>query len=410
MTSTAESPVAPLFAEEWGRLVAGLIRWCGDFDLAEESAQEAFAKAVEAWPRTGVPTNPAGWLTTVARNAARDRLRRRGVEAAKMALLITSPGPAAELDPIGDDRLRLIFTCCHPALAMPARVALTLRTLCGLSVDEIARAYLVTESTMDKRLVRARAKIRAAGIPYRVPAAEQLASRLEGVLQVLYLLFNEGYSATAGESLIRTDLSTEAIRLTRLLSDLMPGSQPPRELLALMLLTDARRAARTQGKEIVPLGEQDRSLWNPDQISEASRILSALDEPLGGYGVQALIASEHARAFSAQDTDWTRIAALYELLPATPIIELNRAVALAEVHGPAVALAILDDLASDLGDYHLFHAAYADLSSRAGDAAAAIVSVDRALELAHTGPERRFLARRASAYREALATYDRDTS
>jgi len=389
--------VAPVFSEEWGRLVAGLIGWCGDWDLAEEAAQEAFARAVETWPRDGVPANPAGWLTTVARNAVRDRLRRRGTEAAKLSLLAALPDEPEAPTGFTDDRLRLIFTCCHPALAMPARVALTLRTLCGLTVAEIARAFLVTESAMDKRLVRARAKIRGAGIPYRVPAPELLPERVEGVLAVVYLLFNEGYAASSGEDLLRVDLSVEAIRLARLVRRMLPGEAEATGLLALLLLTDARRDARVGEGEIVPLTDQDRGRWDQGQIAEGGELLAGLSGRPGPYEVQARIALVHDAARVPAETDWAAIAVLYELLPPTPVVELNRAVAIAEVHGPAVALGLVDALAADLDGYHLLHATRADLAARLGDTGRALASLDRAIGLAPTAPERRLLARRRAA-------------
>lgn len=400
MSGTAGTLVAPVFAAEWGRLVAGLIGWCGDWDLAEEAAQEAFARAVEAWPRDGVPANPAGWLTTVARNAVRDRLRRRGIESTKLALVAATPGDAPESTGFPDDRLCLIFTCCHPALAMPARVALTLRTLCGLTVAEIARAFLVTEPTMEKRLVRARAKIRGAGIAYRVPAPEVLPERVEGVLAVVYLLFNEGYAASSGEELFRADLCAEAIRLVRLLHQMLPEEAEVTGLLALLLLTDARRHARTDAGELVPLSEQDRTRWDRDRIAEGGRLLdglSGLEGAPGPYHVQARIARVHDTAGAPEQTDWAAIATLYELLPATPVIELNRAVALAEVHGPEVALRLVDELADDLDGYHLLHATRADLAARCGDLTRARADLDRAIALAPTAPERRLLIRRRAA-------------
>ncbi|GGB23140.1 RNA polymerase subunit sigma-24 [Flexivirga endophytica] len=395
--SRPDDLVAPVFAEEWGRLVAGLIGWCGDWELAEEAAQEAFARAVEVWPRNGVPTTPAAWLTTVARNAVRDRLRRRGTEAAKLALIAaTSDDEPAPPSGFPDERLRLIFTCAHPALPMPGRVALTLRTLCGLSVVEIARAFLVTESTMDKRLVRARAKIRAAAIPYRVPPAELLPERIDGVLAVLYLLFNEGYSASSGDELLRVDLSTEAIRLARLLHRMMPEPEVT-GLLALLLLTDARRSARTEHGEIVPLAEQDRSRWDRAAVDEGRGLLADLSGPPGAYEVQARIALEHDRARAAAQTDWAAIARLYELLPATPVVELNRAVAIAEAYDVQLALGMVDQLEPELAGYHLFHATRADLAARTGDLTGAIAALDEAIRLAPTGPERRLLARRRAA-------------
>src|SRR3954454_16650654 len=286
MSPAYDDAVARSFTESWGRLVAGLIAWCGDWDLAEECAAESFAEAVPAWERAGVPEAPLAWLTTVARNRARDRLRRRTTEGSKLALAgarLDEAEPPADDEDIPDERLRLIFTCCHPALPMAARVALTLRTLCGLAPAEIARAFLVTEPTMEKRLVRARTKIKHAGIPYRVPPPELWAERVGGVLAVLYLLFNEGYAASSGESVLRVDVSAEAIRLTRSLVDLLPGEGEVRSLLALMLLTDARRPARVRGGHVVPLGEQDRTLWNRDAIAEGAALLAPQAEPWGPY-------------------------------------------------------------------------------------------------------------------------------
>src|SRR3954466_10130960 len=337
--SEPRDAVALSFAESWGRLVAGLIGWCGDWDVAEEGAQEAYATAVEAWERDGVPDAHLAWLTTVARNRARDRMRRRNAEDAKLGLAhadATDEVAPVDADDIPDERLRLIFTCCHPALPMPARVALTLRTLCGLTPAEIARAFLVTEPAMEKRLVRARAKIAHAGIPYRVPPPDLWGERVEGVLAVLYLMFNEGYAASSGESVLRVDVSAEAIRLTRSLTDLLPGEPEVRALLALMLLTDARRPARVRDGHVVPLAEQDRSRWDREEVAEGSRLLDAGSSgpPWGPYAVQARIALCHDVAADPHDTDWATIADLYTLLPATPVVELNRAVAVSMVHGP----------------------------------------------------------------------------
>jgi RNA polymerase sigma-70 factor (ECF subfamily) len=395
MRPDQKDAVALSFHRDWGRLVAGLIGWCGDWDLAEECAAEAFAEAVPAWERSGVPESPLAWLTTVARNRARDRLRRRVTEDAKLALV--SAG-TAEADPAGDEeiadeRLRLIFTCCHPALPMPARVALTLRTLCGLTPAEIGRAFLVTEAAMQKRLVRARAKIKHAGIPYRVPPPELWAERLGGVLAVLYLMFNEGYAASSGDSLLRVDVSAEAIRLTRSLADLVPAEPEVRGLLALMLLTDARRPARVHGGRVVPLAEQDRSLWDRDLVAEGARLLDAAP-PWGPYAVQARIALCHAAAARADDTDWATIAELYTLLPATPVVELNRAVAVSMAHGPETALPMVCALADQLGDYYLHAATLADLYARLGRTAEAVAALARAIEQAPTGAERRLLRER----------------
>jgi RNA polymerase sigma-70 factor (ECF subfamily) len=386
--------VALSFAESWGRLVAGLIGWCGDWDLAEECAAEAFAEAVPAWERSGVPDSPLAWLTTVARNRARDRMRRRTTEDAKLALASADATEAVPDDEdIADERLRLIFTCCHPALPEPARVALTLRTLCGLTPAEIARAYLVTEAAMEKRLVRARAKIKHAGIPYRVPPPELWAERLDGVLAVLYLMFNEGYAASSGDALLRVDVSAEAIRLTRALTDLLPGEPEVRGLLALMLLTDARRPARVRDGHVVPLAEQDRSLWDLDLVTQGARLLDA-DPPWGPYAVQARIALCHAAAAHTEDTDWSAIAELYTLLPATPVIELNRAVAVSMAHGPAAALPMVEALADDLAEYYLYSATLADLYARLDRPADAAAALATAIEQAPTRPERRLLRER----------------
>jgi RNA polymerase sigma-70 factor (ECF subfamily) len=399
MVHTSHDAVARSFTESWGRLVAGLIAWCGDWDLAEECAAEAFAAAVPAWETTGVPDSPLAWLTTVARNRARDRLRRRTTEDAKLALASAGAtdqvAPADDAD-IPDERLRLIFTCCHPALPMPARVALTLRTLCGLTPAEIGRAFLVTEPTMEKRLVRARAKIKNAGIPYRVPPPELWPERVEGVLGVLYLMFNEGYAASSGESLLRVDVSTEAIRLTRSLVDLLPTEPEVRGLLALLLLTDARRPARVRDGRVVPLAEQDRSRWDRGLVLEGTRLLDD-DPPWGPYAVQARIALCHDVAARPDGTDWAAIADLYSLLPATPVIELNRAVALSMAHGPEAALPLVESLAGDLAGYYLYAATRADLCARLGRTDEAVAALETAIAQAPTGGERRLLRERRDA-------------
>ncbi|HEY2879330.1 RNA polymerase sigma factor [Nocardioides sp.] len=395
----SDDAVALTFSESWGRLVAGLIGWCGDWDLAEECAAEAFAEAVPAWERSGVPDAPLAWLTTVARNRARDRMRRRTTETAKLTLASADTDDevaAADDEDIADERLRLIFTCCHPALPMPARVALTLRTLCGLTPAEIGRAFLVTEPTMEKRLVRARAKIKHAGIPYRVPPPELWAERVEGVLSVLYLMFNEGYAASSGDSLLRVDVSAEAIRLTRALADLIPAESEVRGLLALMLLTDARRPARVRDGRVVPLGEQDRRLWDLDLVAEGSRLLDA-EPPWGPYAVQARIALCHDVAARPAETDWAAIAELYTLLPATPVIELNRAVAVSMADGPEAALPMVEALGDDLGDYYLYAATVADLHARMGRRTEAAAALATAIEQAPTGAERRLLRERRDA-------------
>ncbi len=397
----SDDAVARTFREEWGRLVAGMIGWCGDWDLAEECAAEAFAQALPAWERSGVPDSPLAWLTTVARNRARDRMRRRTTEGAKLALAaaddIVTGSIVADVsetdDDIPDERLRLIFTCCHPALPMPARVALTLRTLGGLTPAEIGRAFLVTEPTMEKRLVRARAKIKHAGIPYRVPPPEIWSERVEGVLGVLYLMFNEGYAASSGDSLLRVDVSAEAIRLTRALVGLVPGEPEVRGLLALMLLTDARRPARVRGGSVVPLAEQDRSLWDIDRVTEGARLLEG-SPPWGPYAVQARIALCHDVAARPEDTDWAAIAELYTHLPVTPVIELNRAVAVSMARGPQDALPLVEALAEPLADYYLYAATLADLYARLGRTAEAAAALATAVEQAPTGPERRLLRER----------------
>jgi RNA polymerase sigma-70 factor (ECF subfamily) len=391
--------VASSFTESWGRLVAGLIGWCGDWDLAEECAAEAFAEAVPAWERSGVPDSPLAWLTTVARNRARDRIRRRTTEDAKLALAHADASDevaAADDEDIPDERLRLIFTCCHPALPMSARVALTLRTLCGLTPSEIGRAFLVTEPAMEKRLVRARAKIKHAGIPYRVPPPELWAERVGGVLSVLYLMFNEGYAASSGEALLRVDISAEAIRLARSLVELLPGEREVCGLLALLLLTDARRPARVRDGRVVPLTDQDRTRWDLDLLTEGARLLDG-EPPWGPYAVQARIALCHDVATRPEDTDWATIAELYTHLPATPVTELNRAVAVSMAVGPDQALPLVEALAGDLEGYYLHAATLADLYARLGrtdDAAAALAT---AIEQAPTGAERRLLRERRDA-------------
>jgi RNA polymerase sigma-70 factor (ECF subfamily) len=424
-SDTVEDAVAGAFRQEWGRVVATLIGQTGDWDLAEECAQDAFTQALRSWRRDGVPRRPGAWLTTVARNRATDRLRRGTVLAAKLresALLAPPGGPGAPEGPGGpgggwpggpgggdddesgipDDRLRLIFTCCHPALALEARVALTLRTLAGLSTAEIARAFLVPEPTMAKRLVRAKNKIRNAGIPYRVPPAHLLPERVSGVLAVLYLLFNEGYAAGSGDGLVRPDLSAEAIRLARVLVRQLPGDAEAQGLLALMLLHDARRDARTAADgELITLAEQDRSRWDRDRIASGEDILAGamrLRQP-GPYQVQAAIAACHASARDAASTDWVQIAALYGALARlapSPGVELNRAVAVAEADGPAAGLALADRLAADgtLAGYYLLPATRADLLRRLGRRDEAAAAYRAALDLAPTSPERRFLARR----------------
>ncbi|MGD0244092.1 MAG: RNA polymerase sigma factor [Streptosporangiaceae bacterium] len=411
MTTDAQAAVDAAFREEWGRVVATLIRVTGDWDLAEECAQDAFAMALQRWPADGVPRRPGAWLTTAARNRAIDVLRRRTVGAAKLrevAALSVEPdsGSAFGLETdhggVPDDRLRLMFTCCHPALSLEARVALTLRTLAGLTTAEIARAFLASEATMAKRLTRAKQKIRDAGIPYRVPPAHLLPERLPGVLGVLYLLFNEGYSASAGADLIRQGLSAEAIRLGRVLARLMPSEPEAAGLLALTLMHDARRAARIDaGGEIVTLEDQDRSLWDAASIREGVALLEGAlrhGRP-GPYQVQAAIAACHVTAARAGDTDWAQIALLYgqlaRFLP-TPVVELNRAVAVGMSDGPSAGLVLVQALeaAGKLIGYHLLPATKADMYRRLGRAAEAAACYREALELTSTDAERRYLGRR----------------
>jgi RNA polymerase sigma-70 factor, ECF subfamily len=402
-----EAAVADAFREEWGRVVATLIRMTRDWDLAEECAQDAFALALERWARDGVPRRPGAWLTTTARNRALDRFRRGATEAAKLQeITVLSHGeePDEEGDESGveDDRLRLIFTCCHPALPLEARVALTLRTLAGLTVAEIARAFLVAEPTMAKRLVRAKSKIRHAAIPYRVPPPELLPERTGGVLAVLYLLFNEGYAATAGADLLRQGLCTEAIRLGRTLANLMPDEPEALGLLALMLLQHARRAARVDDAgDLVTLEQQDRALWATSEIDEGLGLLDAAlrHDSAGHYQLQAAIAACHATAADAADTDWPRIAQLYgrltELTP-SPVVELNRAVAVAMADGPAAGLELVEALEASgaLTGYHLLPATRADLLRRLDRRTEAAAAYREARELAATDAERRYLARR----------------
>jgi RNA polymerase sigma-70 factor (ECF subfamily) len=409
MSADAPTAVEALYRSDWGRIVATLIGLVGDFDLAEESAQEAFTAAVDQWRASGVPEFPRAWIIQTARHKAIDHIRRQTRFEQKIESYgLNQLGPAFE-EPdydspeIPDDRLRLIFTCCHPALALEAQVALTLRTLCGLETDEIARAFLVPATTMAQRLVRAKRKIRDAGIPYTVPGTNDLSERLDAVLTAIYLVFNEGYMASRGGPLVRTDLCAEAIRLGRLVRALM-APRPPSEvtgLVALMLLHDARRDARLdEAGDLVILEKQDRSRWNQPQIAEALPLVEeAIRGGPGSLALQAAIAALHCQAGRAEDTDWRQIVGLYDLLQQvqpSPVVSLNRAVAVAMADGPRPALAIIDGLAAagDLDNYYLLYAARADLLRRLGFSEDAAKSYQRALSLVTNDSERRFLERR----------------
>ncbi|NYE19763.1 RNA polymerase sigma factor [Microbacterium immunditiarum] len=399
VTSAVDEAIARTHREEWARIVAGLMRRYGDLDLAEETAAEAFAKAVERWPADGVPPNPGGWITTTAHRAAIDRLRReaRRGELHREARMLEDDSPAEPIGAVEDDRLRLVFTCCHPALPMEARVALTLRIVGGLTVAEIARAFLVQETTMGQRISRAKARIKAARIPYRVPEREDLPGRVDGVLTVLYLVFNEGYLASGeGAEPIRRDLTGEAIRLARLVRDLLPEASAERAeatgLLALMLLTEARAGARVSADgELVRLDEQDRAAWDRAVIEEGLALLAdqaSADAPAdapGRYQLLAAINAVHVSAADAPDTDWSRIVTLYarlERVDPSPMVTLNRAIAVSEAHSPQAGLRVVEDLVDVLGDHHAFHATRAELLQRVGRPTEALAEYDRAIALA----------------------------
>ena len=416
MPVDAAAAIEEVYRAEWGRIVATLIRLLGDFDLAEEAAQEAFVAAVDHWAATGIPDSPRAWLIQTARNRAIDRLRQRR----RSGELLESSGPAwfnratdeplpADGAAIPDDRLRLIFTCCHPALALETQVALTLRTLGGLDTDEIARAFLVAPAAMAQRLVRAKRKIRDAAIPYVVPEVADLPARLDAVLTVVYLIFTEGYAPTRGGATVRVDLCSEAIRLARLVTDLMAPAAPAEAtaLLALMLLHHSRRHARfnTAG-EMVLLDEQNRALWDRAAIAEAQSLLEQAlrGGPPGPFALQAAIAALHCEAVRAEETDWPQIVRLYELLERaqpSPVVTLNRAAAVAMAEGPALGLALLEGVTGALDSYHLFHAARADLLRRSGSLADAAAAYERALTLVTNESERRFLERRLAEVRRA---------
>ncbi|MEU0431876.1 DUF6596 domain-containing protein [Streptomyces sp. NPDC006290] len=389
--------------EEWARVVAALARRFGDLDIAEEAAAEAFATAVERWPADGVPPNPGAWLTTTAHRKAIDRVRRENKRGDKQTeAQMSYDAPPEPLGPIDDERLRLIFTCCHPALAMEARVALTLRMVGGLTMAEIARAFLVRESAMGQRITRAKAKIKAARIPYRVPSAEDLPGRVSGVLAVLFLVFNEGYLATGpGTDPVRHDLTAEAIRLTRLIRALMPQDGEVAGLLALMLLTEARRTARVSSSgELVALDEQDRGAWDAALIAQGHRLVRerlAAGAAPGRYQILAAINAVHTSARDVRDTDWSQVVALYDQLvrlDPSPVVALNRAIAIAELDGPEVALAAVDRLEDELAEYHAYHATRADLLRRLGRGHKSRAAYDKAIELAGNTAETARLTRR----------------
>jgi RNA polymerase sigma-70 factor, ECF subfamily len=405
--SEAYEAITRTHQEQWALVVAALARRFGDLDIAEDAAAEAFTTAVERWPLDGVPPNPAGWLTTTANRKAIDRIRRESKRDDKQReAQLLSDHPSEPLGAIDDDRLRLIFTCCHPALAPEVRVALTLRMVGGLTVPEIARAFLVQEATMGQRITRAKAKIKAARIPYRVPAAQDLPARVSGVLAVLFLIFNEGYLATGAETdPVRNDLTAEAIRLTRLVRGLLPSDGEVVGLLALMLLTEARRAARVSATgELVTLGEQDRGMWDTSLVAEGHAlvrerlaVVAAGGTPPGRYQLLAAINAVHTFAKDVRDTDWSQIVALYDQLvrvDLSPVVALNRAIAVAELDGPDVALATIDGLVDELTAYHAYHAARAELLRRLGRSKQSRAAYDRAIDLAGNTAETAYLTRR----------------
>ncbi|HEY7597276.1 MAG TPA: DUF6596 domain-containing protein [Actinophytocola sp.] len=409
--SAVDEAITRVHHEEWARVVAALTRRFGDLDIAEEAAAEAFATAVERWPADGVPPNPGAWLTTTANNKAIDRIRRESKrdDKHKEAQMVYDDDPPEPLGAIDDDRLRLIFTCCHPALAMEARLALTLRMVGGLTVPEIARAFLASEAAMGQRITRAKAKIKAARVPYRVPSAEDLPARVSGVLAVLFLVFNEGYLATGPETdPVRQDLTTEAIRLTRLIRALLPDDGEVAGLLALMLLIEARRTTRVSGGELVALHEQDRGAWDTALIAEGHRLVrerlaaAAAGVAPGRYQILAAINAVHTSARDVRDTDWSQVVALYDQLvrlDPSPIVVLNRAIAVAELDGPEVALAAVDRLEDKLAAYHAYHATRAELLRRLGRGRQSRAAYDKAIDLAGNTAETAYLTRRRDQLR-----------
>jgi RNA polymerase sigma-70 factor (ECF subfamily) len=408
MLSNSNAAVDALYRSDWGRIVATLIGQFGDFEMAEDAAQEAFTAAIDQWRVDGVPDYPRAWIVQTAKHKVIDRLRRQTRSQEKLesyvasGLIPTITEPDYLSDEIPDERLRLIFTCCHPALSLESQVALTLRTLGGLQTEEIARAFLVPTTTMAQRLVRAKRKIRDAGIPYRIPDTREMPERLDAVLNAIYLVFNEGYAPTRGEPLVRADLCSEAIRLARLLRLLMSPTPPEvASLLALMLLHDSRRDARHDAAgDLIVLEDQDRTLWNREQISEALPLVEeAMRQGIGPYALEAAIAAEHCRATRSEDTDWDQITRLYSLLEQlmpSPVVTLNKAVAIAMAQGPENALPVIDSLlvSGELEDYYLLHAARADMLRRLGELKSAAKSYSRALEIVTNESERRFLERR----------------